>query len=247
MLNGIMLKSLPVDWVKIKRENNFVYIYARNGIKDNASFATLRNEAIKNGVFWGAYADFNMDWSVAQAPDKQARELAFLLQGNPGDLIPAFHLIPQNTMPTRDLILGWLEVLNTSFNQYFKKIPMFGTNPNTIKYLQPIPNSLLNSSLWIMHWNTENPNYSPWSAWGIHQISADGLRFNGTVSQLLHWAETNQAPTPTQPPASTEPPVVIPPTNGGTQTNSEIGLTDAEKLQLVNLATKWLKSINAGS
>ncbi len=143
MLNGIMLKSLPVDWVKIKKENNFVYIYARNGIKDNASFATLRNEAIKNGVFWGAYAEFNMDWSVAQAPDKQARELAFLLQGNPGDLIPAFHLIPQNSMPTRDLILGWLEVLNSSFNQYFKKIPMFGTNPNTIKYLQPIPNSLL--------------------------------------------------------------------------------------------------------
>ena len=99
MLNGIMLKSLPVDWVKIKKENNFVYIYARNGIKDNASFATLRNEAIKNGVFWGAYAEFNMDWSVAQAPDKQARELAFLLQGNPGDLIPAFHLIPQNSMP----------------------------------------------------------------------------------------------------------------------------------------------------
>ena len=112
---------------------------------------------------------------------------------------------------------------------------MFGTNPNTIKYLQPIPNSLLSSSLWIMHWNTENPNYSPWSTWGIHQISADGLRFNGTVSQLLHWAETNQAPAPTQPP------VVIPPTNDETQTNPSTGLTDAEKLQLVKSCDKMAK------
>jgi hypothetical protein len=254
----ITTASPILDWSAYKKKYQFVYLPVQTESGDAGFFVTHRNAAFQAGVLWGAYTVFNYKGNVeAQAN----RFLDTIPGGNPGDLPPAVKLIINDGTPKVNII-RWFGHFIEHFQNNSKRKLMVYMNSSTIASLnnevqrvtqenqdvaaevQSYWGLIRSCSLWLACWRTASTAmWSVWDQFSLWQFADGENRFMSTTAEMVHWAQTRELPStqPTIPPApQPDPPpgpVIIPvPSTPGEE------LTDAEKIQLVNLYTKLLRS-----
>jgi hypothetical protein len=247
-----------LDWQVFKKKYQFIYLPVAVDSKDGGFFVSHRNTAFQQGVPWGAYLVFDYKGNVeAQAN----RLLDAVPAGNPGDLPPAVKLIITDGTPKVNII-RWMGHFVDYFQTISKRKLVVYMNSSAIAALdaevkrvvaenqdcasdvQANWNIIKSCPLWLACWRTASTAmWSVWDQFSLWQYADGEDRFMGTTPELIKWAQTGTLPAnqPVQPtPQSESVPVVIPTVPPTTVAGPE--LTDDEKIQLVDLYMKLLRS-----
>jgi hypothetical protein len=259
----ITTASPVLDWQVFKKKYQFIYLPVAPDSTDGGFFVSHRNSAVQQGVLWGAYTIFDYKGNIeAQAN----RLLDAVPAGNPGDLPPTVKLIITDGTLKADII-RWLGHFIEYFQNTGKRKLMVYMNSSAIATLDgevkrgiaenqesarevaAYWDLIKSCSLWLACWRTASTAmWSVWDQFSLWQFADGEDRFIGSTAELVTWAQTGmlpagqQAPQPTpQPPTKAEPtPVTIP--FMPPSINAESEFSDEEKIQLVNLYMKMLRS-----
>jgi hypothetical protein len=254
----ITTASPVLDWQAYKKKYQFIYLPVLTDSSDAGFFVSHRNSAFQQGVPWGACTVFNYKGNV----EAQANRLFDAVPaGNPGDLPPAIKVIITDGTPKVNII-RWLGHFIEYFQTISKRKLVVYMNSSTIASLDEevkrvtLENqdcagevqgswSIIKANpLWLACWRTASTAmWSVWEQFSLWQYADGENRFMGSTSELIKWAQTGVLPAaqPVQPSPTPDsvpvvPPLVTPSAVAGPE------LTDKEKIELVNLYMKMLKS-----
>lgn len=247
-----------LDWQVYKKKYQFIYLPVSADTNDGGFFVSHRNSARQEGVLWGAYLVFNYKGNVeAQAN----RLLDGVPGGNPGDLPPVVKLIISDGSPKVNII-RWLGHFIDYFQTISKRKMVVYMNSSAIATLdaevkrvvaenqdcapdvQANWNIIRSCPLWLACWRTgSTAMWSVWEQFSLWQYADGESRFMGSTTELMKWAQTGSLPASQSVPSTPQPdpgPVVIPTPQPSSQPGPD--LTDDEKIQLVDLYVKMLRS-----
>jgi hypothetical protein len=255
--------SNPIlDWQAYKKKYQFVYLPVSTSSSDAGFFVSHRNSAFQQGVSWGAFTVFDYKGNIE---DQASRLYDAIPAGNPGNLIPAVKLIITDGTP-RVNIIRWLGHFVEFFQNISSRKIMVYMNSSAIASLDDEVKRVVAENqdsanevaafwsiikacpLWLACWRTSSTAmWSVWEQFSIWQYADGENRFTGTLAELNKWGSTGILPAsqPTSTTGSTSDPTS---TSGSTSSSSSSSstagpaLTDAEKILLVDLYTKLLKS-----
>jgi hypothetical protein len=244
-----------LDWQAFKKKYQFLYLPMSTDSSDGGFFVSHRNTAFQQGVLWGAYSVFDYKGNI----EAQANKLLDAVPGgNPGDLPPAIKLIITDGTPKVNIV-RWLGHFVEYFQNVSKRKLMVYMNSSAIASLdaevkhiaaenQDSANdvqaywSLIKSCpLWLACWRSASTAmWSVWDQFSLWQFADGEDRFMGTTAELVKWAQTGVLPVsqaaPQPDPTLTPVPVPQP------SSDTVLEFTDEEKIQLVDLYIKLLKS-----
>ena len=255
----ITTASPVLDWQAYKKKYQFIYLPVAMDSSDAGFFVSHRNSAFQQGVLWGGYAVLDYKGNI----EAQANRLFDTIPaGNPGDLSPAIKLIITDGTPKVNIV-RWLGHYVEYFQSQAKRKLMVYMNSSAIAALDAEVKRVAAENqdcatevqgywaliracpLWLACWRTASTAmWSVWDQFSIWQYADGEDRFMGTTAELVKWAQTgvlppNQTvPQPTPQPDPTPTPVPVPQPSP----DPEPELTDDEKVQLVELYMKLLRS-----
>jgi hypothetical protein len=257
--------SNPIlDWQAFKKKYQFVYLPVSTTSSDAGFFVSHRNSAFNQGVSWGAYTVLDYKGNT----EEQASGLSNAIPaGNPGALIPAVKLIISDDTP-RVNIIRWLGHFIEYFQALNKRSVMVYMNSSTIASLDDEVKRIVAENqdcmpeisqywgiirscpLWLACWRTSSTAlWSVWEQFAIWQYADGENRFMGTLAELNKWGSTGILPASSSTSTGSSTPDTGS-TSGSTSSTSSSSspptagpaLTDAEKIQLVDLYVKLLKN-----
>jgi hypothetical protein len=255
----ITTASPVLDWQVFKKKYQFIYLPVAADSTDGGFFVSHRNSAVQQSVLWGVYTVFDYKGNIeAQAN----RLLDAIPAGNPGDLPPAVKLIITDGTPKINII-RWLGHFIEYFQNTGKCKLMVYMNSSAIAILdgevkrvtdenqelagevQAYWDLIKTCSLWLACWRTASTAmWSVWDQFSLWQFADGEDRFMGSTAELVKWAQTGALSagqhTAQPAPQSETIPVAIPVVQPSTDLGP--GLTDEEKIQLVDLYMKMLRS-----
>lgn len=247
--------SPVLDWQAFKKKYQFIYLPVATESSDSGFFVSHRNSAFQQGVPWGAYMIFDCKGNS----ETQANRLfGAVPAGNHGDLPPAVKLIITDGTP-RVNIIRWLGHFIEYFQDISQRKLVVYMNSSAIAGLdeevkrvtaehqdcasevQAYWSLIKTCPLWLACWRTASTAmWSVWDQFSLWQFADGENRFMGSTTELLKWANTGVLPAgqpvPQPDPTPTPVPTPQPSANPGPE------LTDGEKIQLVNLYMKLLRS-----